>query len=124
MSIQSQRSGYKVGSDIGNMGQWRDRATGIAMLLALSDMVFMRRKVGLRKLAKGALFAMTFCMLGMSWVGNLHFSLLGGISSGDDESLAYFAIAFLCKGLWERRKRKQEIRRGEPEHTFSHGVTW
>ena len=124
MSTQQQRSGYKIGGDIGNVGQLRDRATGFAMLLALSVMVFMRRKVGLRKLGKGVLVAMTALMLIVSWFNNLHFSLLGGFSSGDDESLAYFAIAALCVGLWQRRKRKQEIKCGEAEHTFSHGDTW
>ena len=123
MSTQ-QRSGYKVGSDIANMGTWFDRATGIAVLLALSVMVFMRRKVGFRRLGKGTLFGMTFCMLVANWFHNLHFSFLGGITSGSDDSLAYFAIAALGLGLWQRRKRIEEIRQGRPEHTFSPGGTW
>lgn len=123
MSMQ-QRSGYKVGGDPGNIGHWFEKATGIAMLLALSAMVFMRRKVGLRKLGVGTLVSMTLSMLVASWFHNLHFSFLGGISSGSDDSLFYFALAALGIGLWGRRKRKEEIRRGEPGHTFSHGVTW
>ena len=42
---------------------------------------------------------MTFLMLAVSWFSNLHFSLLGGFTSGDDDSLAYFAIAALGVGL-------------------------
>jgi hypothetical protein len=123
MSTQ-QRPGYKVGSDPGNVGHLFDKATGIAMLVALSAMVFMRRKVGLRKLGIGTLVSMTLCMLAASWFHNLHFSFLGGITSGGDDSLFYFALVALGIGLWGRRKRKEEIRRGEPGHTFSQGVTW
>jgi hypothetical protein len=123
MSTQ-QRSGHRVGGDVGNLGRLRESGMGIAMLLATSPILFMRIKAGIRILAKSTLFAMTFCMLVFSWISNLHFSLLGGISSGDDWSLVLLAIASLFKGFWERRKRKEEIRRGEPEHTLSHGRTW
>jgi hypothetical protein len=123
MSTQ-QRAGYRVGGEVGGLGRWRESGMGIAMVLATSEILWMRTGQGLRIVAKATLFAMTFLMLVWSGFGNLHFSFLGGFTSGDDWSLVLFAIASLFKGFWERRNRKAEIRRGEPIHTLSHGVTW
>jgi hypothetical protein len=123
MSMQ-QRSGYRIGGEVGGSGRWRESGMGIAMVLATSEILWMRRGQGFRIVAKATLFGMTFLMLVWSWFGNMHFSFLGGFTSGDDWSLVLFAIASLFKGFWERRNRKAEIRRGEPIHTLSHGMTW
>jgi len=119
------RSAFDIGATPGNFKGWQDMALGICMLVALTVMVFMRRRIGLRKLRKGYLFGMAFVMVTFNWIGNLHFSLFGGMQSEGNTALRNYAFLFLAVGLWARYQRWQELRRGElAESTRSHGVTW
>ncbi len=119
------RSAFDIGATPGNFKGWQDMALGICMLVALTVMVFMRRRIGLRKLRKGYLFGMAFAMVAVNWIGNLRFSLFGGIGSNGNVALRNYAFLFLAVGLWEHYERWQELRRGElAESTRSHGVTW
>lgn len=122
---QQSRSAFDIGATPGNFKGWQDMALGICMLVALTVMVFMRRRIGLRKLRKDYLFGTALVMVAVNWTGNLRFSLFGGMQSDGDTALRNYAFFFLAVGLWARYQRWQELRRGElTDSTRSHGVTW
>ncbi len=91
------------------------KALGLAVVLALPVMLPLRWLMGKRVLSYGALAASTMLMLAVSWVANLPWF------GGSDASLLWYALAFLVFGIIEHRKRVQELKRGEPVVTFSHG---
>ena len=95
------------------------KALGLAVTLALPVMLPMRKKVGKRRLGYGALVAATMLMLGVSWFGNLPW--FRGMDGSSDPSVQWCAPAILVVGVVEHRKRVQELKRGEPVPTFSHG---
>src|ERR1039457_3695863 len=91
------------------------KALGATVVLSLPVMLPLRWLRGKRVLSCGALAAATMLMLAVSWVANLPWF------GGSDASLLWYALAFLVFGIVEHRKRVQELKRGEPVPTFSHG---
>lgn len=99
-----------------------DKALGITRLLALSVFIIMRVNIGLDRLSYSQLAAVTALMLVASGFGNIHFgfSLFSGLQvlHGSDNSLFYYAFLVLWLGIWQRRKRLQEEKRGTEPHTY------
>jgi hypothetical protein len=96
----------------------------IALLAALTLMVFIRRGVGWRLLRKSYLVGMCAFLWAFGWASNLSFSLFSGISSTSDPTMTYFGLAVLGAGFWQRRIRAQEERGGLRRHDFNCGVTY
>ncbi len=104
--------------------EMRDTVTAVAFPIALTVMIFFRRKVGLEKLAIGPVVVMAFVLYLLDSMSNTHISLLGGVHSSGTGLLTYYALAFLGLALWQRHLRWGELRRGEWWHTLSHGISY
>lgn len=103
--------------------EMRDTFTAVAFPIALTVMVFFRRRVGLEKLSLGVIIAMTFLLYLFNTLRGV--SLLGGVQWGSGLGpLGYYALAFLLVALFQRRQRWAELRRGDWWHTLSHGISY
>ena len=115
---------YELGSL--PVGKWHETGIGLAVHGALPLMVFMRNKTGYRWLAPGRIFGVAFFLFAWNALANFHLALpfIGNIgATHETRSLGYIAWAFLIYGLWQRRQRLIELRRGGRWHTFSPGIS-
>jgi len=103
-----------------------EKAHGILNLMALSVRLPLRRNVGKSRVGVLHLAGMAGVMLGVSFIGNFDLWgwLFGGGSRDSDNSLRNYALLVLALGMWQRRKRISEFKRGMQPHRMHPGDSW
>lgn len=93
--------------------------------IAMTVIVLMRAGIGVDHLGYVEIAASTVLMLLASWVCNFSWLPFGlGHMGPQDNSLLFYAFAYFCLALYQRRKREREIKSGtlpEEFHTESVG---
>jgi hypothetical protein len=91
----------------------------LAILPALTIMVFTRRKLGFRMLKPARLIGMAFFLSFLNDLSNLL-----PFSHGAGVIFSEFPLVMLIFGFGQRYRRWKELCRGERWHTYSPGISW
>ncbi|SMF97903.1 hypothetical protein SAMN02949497_4759 [Methylomagnum ishizawai] len=93
---------------------------------ALSIMVFMRRKMGLRQLSSIKLGITALVMFGYSEILPMAGKFTNALAR-TEESLKYFfplAVAMVIVGTLQRWQRRRDLKKGKMWHSYSLGLSW